>query len=91
MLITDQQQDNVLISKKGCAVLSDFGTSQLLKNNITIAGTQSLKGSVQWMAPELFEPTDEPLKHLFHMKALDVWSFGMVIFVHFIVEFLRMH
>jgi serine/threonine protein kinase len=74
-------QENVLISADGRAVLSDFGTSRLLKNNITIAGTATFKGSVRWTAPELFKPSDEPLDHLFHIKASDVWAFGMVIYV----------
>lgn len=81
MLMSGFVQENVLISEEGRAVLADFGTSRLLKNSVTIAGTQTFKGSVRWTAPELFTPTDEPLEHLFHTKASDVWAFGMVIYV----------
>ena len=81
-------QDNILISHDGRAVLSDFGISRLLVNNITVEGTTSFKGSMRWTAPELIVPPNEPQAHSFQTMASDVWAFGMVIYVCFMETFM---
>ena len=65
--------------------MSDFGTFRFLRDDVTISGTQVLKGSVRWAAPELFTPTFHPSRNYFHTKESDVWAFGVVVFVRRIV------
>ena len=74
-------QENVLISSNVRAVLTDFGTAQLLIDAGVVAGARSLNSSVRWSAPELLVLTDEAHAHEFYTKASDVWAFGMVIYV----------
>ena len=71
----------MLISSDGRAVLTDFGTAQLLINARVVAGARSSNGSVRWSAPELLALTDEAHTHDLYTKASDIWAFGMVIYV----------
>ncbi len=67
-------KDNVLISPKRQALLTDFGISQMtgLTQGCT---TDSLGGSVNWLAKELCTSQDK------HTKETDVWAFGMTVYV----------
>ena len=75
----------MLISQDGLALLCDFGIARLLRNNVTIEGTSTLKGSARWMAPELLDPPSEPPikpgEHQFQTSISDVWAFGMTVYV----------
>ena len=63
-------------------MIADFGVSRLLVESMTLAGTNSLKGSIRWMAVELVDSQDSAsAAHQFHTKASDVWAFGMVLYV----------
>lgn len=47
-----------------------------------VAGTSSLKGSLQWMAVELVNPSSfAPEEGKSHTKKSDIWSYGMVVYV----------
>ena len=79
-------QDNILVDSFGIAKISDFGTSRLLVNDRTVAGTKKMKGNVRWMAIELLteqasKPGSNYASHNFHTKESDVWAFGMVLYV----------
>ena len=74
------EQDNILINIDGSPILSDFGISRMLVESHTITGTKELKGSVRYMAIELFTGP-RGLQHCLHTKATDVWAFGMISYV----------
>ena len=71
------------MSVNGRPLLCDFGISRLLVDGVTITGTRRLKGSVRWMATELFEPGSTAIEGRpnFDTKASDVWAYGMVLYV----------
>lgn len=59
-------------------VLTDFGISRVHVESCTIAGTQKLRGSIRYMAPELLSHNESELStHHLHTKASDIWAFGM--------------
>ena len=71
-------KDNILISNKGKAIVSDFGLSRTLtcsKFSSTLTA-----GNYAWVAPELFEYTnlDEKFEHTIES---DIWACGMTILV----------
>jgi len=77
----DMKSHNVLISPSGTPLLADFGLSLALSQSQSTMGTTtaSTKGTVRWMAIELF-PTisgDPPSNH---DEKSDVWAFGMVVY-----------
>ena len=68
-----------MINRNGEAVLSDFGCSRVFEATHTIGlPTQTLRGTYNYMAPEVFTSVDE----LEYTKAMDVWSFGMTVYVN---------
>ena len=74
-------QDNILISEFGEPMITDFGLSRMLSYSQTIMATTehgSVKGTVRWMAFELFGLDDD---HVEHTKASDMWAYGMIIYV----------
>lgn len=68
ILHRDIKSLNVLL-KKGQAKLSDFGLSRIKKESNSTQG--SLVGTVQWMAPELFERKPH------YTQKSDIYSLGM--------------
>ncbi|KZT69071.1 kinase-like protein [Daedalea quercina L-15889] len=67
---------NILVSRKGDALLCDFGMAKLVGdiNETPAATTLTRSGSTRWLAPELiFEDT------VLLTAGCDVWSFGMTI------------
>lgn len=65
----DIKGGNVLVSEKGVAKLSDFGTSMMLADVTTAAGAKTLCGTPYYMAPEV-------MKGEVYGRKADVWSFG---------------
>ncbi|KAK0670132.1 serine/threonine protein kinase [Cercophora samala] len=59
---------NVLVSEEGKVQLCDFGVAGLVKGRFDKRKT--VTGTLQWMAPELFDKTVE------YGKEVDVWAFG---------------
>lgn len=72
--------DNVLISKTGEPRICDFGISRVLVASQTLASSTdgSLRGSVRWMAIELFMINGPPPVHTTYT---DIWAFGMTVHV----------
>ena len=78
---THEYQANILVSPAGIPLLADFGIAQMLCSSSSVEPTSSeLKGSVRWMAIELFNVNDSE-QSIRHTKETDVWAYGMVIYV----------
>ena len=68
----------------GVPLLTDFGISRIVENNVTVTGTSSLGGNTRWMSIELFDTSileDSNRNHGLHTKRSDVWAYGMVVYV----------
>lgn len=80
------QQDNVLISAQGEALLADFGLSSALMASRTtsVGGSTSTRGTLRWIAMELLMVHDsaQPLRH---NEMSDIWALGMVIYVRAVI------
>lgn len=71
----DIKPDNILISKTGDYVITDFGISRRVRDTVRKASAHLVSaGSVAYMAPERFEGTCESV------KASDIWSLGASIY-----------
>ena len=70
-------QNNVLITRSGRAVLTDFGLSQVIEDLMGPSGntTSTIQGSVRWQAPELMLDDDNNQKTKL-TSSTDVWSFA---------------
>jgi len=75
----DLKSYNILISPTKAPLLADFGLSLALSESQITTGTttSSSRGTVRWMAIELFPSVsgDEPERH---NEMTDIWSFGMI-------------
>ena len=65
-------------------MLSDFGISRLVRDGVTVTGTNAFKFSINWMAIELVIPSDTagsvgPDRS--HTMKSDIWALGMVFYV----------
>ena len=71
-------QDNILVDQSGCARLNDFGLTTIASLNCPETSTNGFKGSVRWMAPELFalEQNEGTLGK--STPQSDVFALGMV-------------
>ena len=76
-----REQDNILVSGKGQAIVADFGISRDVTSAFLSA--PSSLGNPRWMAPELLEENAMPT-----MES-DVWGCGMSILVVALVPFLQ--
>ncbi|KAJ6587629.1 kinase-like domain-containing protein, partial [Mycena vulgaris] len=72
----DLRGSNILVDDNGHACLTDFGLAVL--SDATTTQTPDGAGSVQWMAPELFNPTAFGLQNPARTPASDIYAFGCV-------------
>jgi serine/threonine protein kinase len=71
----DIKPDNILISKGGDFLITDFGISKQLKNTLKkSAGNLNSAGSISYMGPERFSKQSLPI------KASDIWSLGVTVY-----------
>ena len=65
-------------------MLCDFGISRMVKDGVTVTGTNTFRFSVNWLAIELVNPSDTTgsaaVNGLHTMKS-DIWAMGMVFYV----------
>ncbi|CAK7222378.1 mitogen-activated protein kinase kinase kinase [Sporothrix bragantina] len=74
ILHRDLKADNILLDVDGTAKISDFGISKKTDNIYGNDRTNSMQGSVFWMAPEVIRPQDEG-----YSAKVDIWSLGCVV------------
>ena len=63
---------NVLVDNNGTCKLSDFGSSKNMGTSINSEKYNSLKGTANWMAPEVIKQTG-------HGRYADIWSLGCTV------------
>ncbi|KIO23072.1 hypothetical protein M407DRAFT_78537, partial [Tulasnella calospora MUT 4182] len=74
----DLKPTNILINDSIHAVLCDFGLASFVQESGMSSGlttSQSIKGSIRYMSPELH--LEEDVKHTL---ASDVWAWGCTVF-----------
>jgi len=73
---TDDAKSNILIDSNRSARIADFGlTSVLRHHSISISVTApAWGGTLQWMAPELFDEKSSP------SKESDIYALSMVVY-----------
>jgi hypothetical protein len=69
ILHRDLKSANILLNDSGRAKLADFGLAKVKNHTATM--TQAMMGSIEWMAPELFDEAP-------HSTATDMYATGMV-------------
>lgn len=71
----DIKPDNILISRNGDFVITDFGISKQLRSTMKkSAASLASAGSVSYMGPERFSRQSLPV------KASDIWSLGVTVY-----------
>lgn len=70
----DLSADNILLDIDGTCKISDFGISQKMDDIHGNDFTNSMKGSVSWIAPEIIQSQGQ----CFSAK-VDIWSLGCVV------------
>lgn len=70
----------MFISATGIPQISDFGMSRMIdaSQRIRQTTTGSIRGSIPWMAMELFESGETKATYT---KETDIWAFGMTVYV----------
>lgn len=70
----DIKPQNILMDKDFCPKISDFGLAKLCKNNESIMSMLHARGTVGYIAPEVFSKNFGGVSH-----KSDVYSYGMVV------------
>ncbi|KAK3346807.1 hypothetical protein B0T25DRAFT_461042 [Lasiosphaeria hispida] len=74
ILHRDLKADNILLDLDGTCKISDFGISKKTDNIYGNDKTNSMQGSVFWMAPEVIRSQREG-----YSAKVDIWSLGCVV------------
>jgi serine/threonine protein kinase len=74
ILHRDLKSDNVLLEYDGIIKISNFGASKILDGTSANEGTNTMQGSVFWMAPEVVRSQGEG-----YSAVADIWSVGCVV------------
>ncbi|KAI1098088.1 hypothetical protein F4804DRAFT_137778 [Jackrogersella minutella] len=74
ILHRDLKADNILLDVDGTCKISDFGISKKTDNIYGNDKTNSMQGSVFWMAPEVIRSEGEG-----YSAKVDIWSLGCVV------------
>ncbi|KAF4979507.1 hypothetical protein FZEAL_4275 [Fusarium zealandicum] len=74
ILHRDLKADNILLDLDGTCKISDFGISKKTDNIYGNDKTNSMQGSVFWMAPEVIRSENEG-----YSAKVDIWSLGCVV------------
>ncbi|PGH18894.1 STE/STE11/BCK1 protein kinase [Polytolypa hystricis UAMH7299] len=74
ILHRDLKADNILLDLDGTAKISDFGISKKTDNIYGNDATNSMQGSVFWMAPEVVQSQGQG-----YSAKVDIWSLGCVV------------
>ncbi|KAI6114183.1 kinase-like domain-containing protein [Pisolithus sp. B1] len=72
----DLRSKNVLISKDGRALLTDYGLSPLVDTSFSMTAAAPIRPTVRWLAPEQIDSYGKVTSQA------DVWAFGMTALVH---------
>jgi mitogen-activated protein kinase kinase kinase len=74
ILHRDLKADNILLDLDGTCKISDFGISKKTDNIYGNDATNSMQGSVFWMAPEVVRSQGQG-----YSAKVDIWSLGCVV------------
>ena len=74
VLHRDLKADNILLDTNGTSKISDFGISKKTDNIYGNDVTNSMQGSVFWMAPEVIRSQGQG-----YSAKVDIWSLGCVV------------
>lgn len=74
VLHRDLKADNILLDVDGTCKISDFGISKKTDNIYGNDATNSMQGSVFWMAPEVIRSQGKG-----YSAKVDIWSLGCVV------------
>ncbi|EON65158.1 STE/STE11/BCK1 protein kinase [Coniosporium apollinis CBS 100218] len=74
ILHRDLKADNILLDLDGTCKISDFGISKKTDNIYGNDATNSMQGSVFWMAPEVIRSQGQG-----YSAKVDIWSLGCVV------------
>ena len=74
ILHRDLKADNILLDRDGSCKISDFGISKKSDNIYGNDATNSMQGSVFWMAPEVVRSQGQG-----YSAKVDIWSLGCVV------------
>lgn len=87
-LYANINQDNVLVSSSGDALICDFGCSRMITASQSLAKVSSgLKGTPRYQAYELL--SEGGFKG--YTKEADVWAFGMTVYVSTFITLMILH
>ena len=74
ILHRDMKADNILLDLDGTCKISDFGISKKSDNIYSNDSSNSMQGSVFWMAPEVIQSQGQG-----YSAKVDIWSLGCMV------------